>query len=367
MDKREPKSLDAPSPRIPSLDGLRALSIFLVLLDHFAYSDGFPIRHSVLTDEYAHYGVRIFFVISGFLITSLLVREREKTGTIDLKQFYIRRAYRILPVAYVYMIVVAIVFRESITAKHLAIVFSYLSSYDLHLPWVLSHLWSLSIEEQFYLVWPIIMVPGIMTSRRFAFAAVAIAPLFRIVMKTSAEPLASVYFFPAVIDSLAAGCLLALYQPELRKYRSFFAWRGFPVIWAFTLAIPVLRHYGDVFLFWPLPHIIHVSALTVFNLGIVLCVQNAIVVRPRVLNHPIAVWVGTLSYSLYLWQMPFTNPDVRSWATTFPQNLGFAFLAALLSFHAIEQPVLRLRERRASRADCLAPPSRYWWQKRWAE
>src|SRR4051812_33176028 len=140
--------------RIPSLDGLRALSISLVLLAHFSYSAGFPIHHSPVLDLYAHYGVRIFLVISGFLITSLLLREKERTGTIDLKQFYLRRAYRLLPAAYLYLVVITILFHESLTFKYLVAAYMYLTSYALHSPWVLMHLWSLSVEEQFYLLWP---------------------------------------------------------------------------------------------------------------------------------------------------------------------------------------------------------------------
>jgi peptidoglycan/LPS O-acetylase OafA/YrhL len=104
-----------------------------------------------------------------------------------------------------------------------------------------------------------------------------------------------------------------------------------------------------------LPQIIHVSALTLFNIGIVLCIQNAITVRSRVLNNPMLVWIGSLSYSLYLWQMLFANPDVQSWATTFPQNFVLTLLAAVVSFYAIERPVLRLRERRAKKT---RPPVR---------
>src|SRR5689334_6967858 len=120
----------------------------MVVIGHFAYTPGFPVHRSVLTDEYAHYGVRIFFVISGFLITSLLIRKREKTGSISLKEFYARRAYRILPVAYVYMVIVALVFDGSFTDNQIAVVLTYLSSYATHLPWAFRHLWSLSIEEQ---------------------------------------------------------------------------------------------------------------------------------------------------------------------------------------------------------------------------
>ena len=101
--------------------------------------------------------------------------------------------------------------------------------------------------------------------------------------------------------------------------------------------------------FWHVAGLVQVSAISVFNLGAILCIQNAITVRPRLLNTPILVWIGNLSYSLYLWNMPFSNPAVRSWATTFPQNVILTFIAATISFYAVEQPVRRLRERRPKR------------------
>jgi peptidoglycan/LPS O-acetylase OafA/YrhL len=343
-----------PSPRIPSLDGLRALSISLVLVGHFAFAAGFPIHRSWWTDEYAHYGVLIFFIISGYLITTLLIREREKTGTINLKQFYIRRAYRILPAAYFYLVMVTVVFYASLPFKYLVTAYTYLTSYAVHSPWVLLHLWSLSVEEQFYLVWPIALGLGVFVVPRFAFGAIAVAPLVRFVLMKIGPPLGSSLvidsFFPCVIDSLAAGCLLALYQTQFGKHRSFFAWRGFPLIWAFTMSIPVLQHYHYVLNFWHVAGLVQVSAISVFNLGIVLCIQNAITVRPRLLNTPILVWIGNLSYSLYLWNMPFANPNVRSWATTFPQNVILTLLVATISFYAVEQPIRKLRERRAKPA-----------------
>jgi peptidoglycan/LPS O-acetylase OafA/YrhL len=334
-----------PSSRIPSLDGLRALSILFVCVCHFALSPGFPIHQGWWTSLYGHCGVRIFFVISGFLITTLLMQERERTGTISLKQFFLRRAYRIVPAAYVYLAVVAVIFHRSLADKDLVVAATYLSSY-WNLPWVLGHLWSLSVEEQFYLVWPLAMAHHARSARHFAFAAVAIAPVFRYGITKIGLFYGSMQFFPSVADSLAAGCLLALYQPQLEKHRSFFAWRGFPLIWAVTLSIPVLLHYSNLLKFWPLPQVVQVSAMTVFTLGVVLCIQNAITARPSVLNTPILVWIGCLSYSLYLWQMPFTNPAAPSWATTFPQNVILTLLAATISFYAVEQPIRKLGKRK---------------------
>src|SRR5580700_4899819 len=92
--------LDTPS-RIPSLDGLRAISIFCVLLAHLSGTRHF-LRCEVF-ELYGNFGVRMFFVISGYLITTLLLKEQQRTGTISLREFYARRSYRILPAAYAYM------------------------------------------------------------------------------------------------------------------------------------------------------------------------------------------------------------------------------------------------------------------------
>jgi peptidoglycan/LPS O-acetylase OafA/YrhL len=196
--------------RIPSLDGLRALSILLVLVGHLAYSTGAPIRESWLTAAYAHHGVRIFFIISGFLITTLLLREREKAGSVDLKQFYIRRAYRILPVAYIYLFAVTIVFYNSLQKGELVLAYTYLSSYGHNLPWVLSHLWSLSVEEQFYFVWPALVALGSTLPRRLVWTAIVISPLCRFVLDKNGLYQGAMFFFPSISDSLASGCLLAL-------------------------------------------------------------------------------------------------------------------------------------------------------------
>jgi peptidoglycan/LPS O-acetylase OafA/YrhL len=349
------KALDTSThSRIPSLDGLRALSIALVLVAHFSYSNGSPIRHSALMDVYAHYGVRIFLVLSGYLITTLLRREQEQTGTINLRRFYVRRVYRLMPAAYLYLIVVTVVFRQSLPHKYLVAAYLYLTSYALHSPWVLMHLWSLSVEEQFYLLWPAALAVGLIGARCFGFGAVAIAPVVRFAL-SGVWFLGTLWSFPAVADSLAAGCLLALYQSEFDKRRSFFTWRGFPLIWALTLSIPILHQYHYLIKLWHISGLVSISAITMFNLGIVLCIQNAITVRPRLLNTPMLVWIGNLSYSLYLWNMPFTNPDVRSWATTFPQNLILTLLVATASFYAVEQPIRNMRERRSNQAKKRVP------------
>ena len=130
------------SRRIPSLDGLRAISILAVLFGHVAYACHFQ---NWITGTYSHYGVRVFFVISGFLITTLLLEEESRFGSISLSRFYLRRTFRIFPVAYLYLL--AMTPFVAMAAWKWVVVWFYGSTYVQDLPWNLSHLWSLSVER----------------------------------------------------------------------------------------------------------------------------------------------------------------------------------------------------------------------------
>ena len=334
--KGQPSEI-VPASRIPSLDGLRALSISLVLLGHLAGTRHFPIQSPNLMARYADVGVRIFFLISGFLITTLLLREQEATATVRLKEFYVRRAYRILPAAYFYMVVVSVVFHAALSPKDLVLAFTYLTCYSLYRPWILGHLWSLSVEEQFYMLWPLTVREGAVAARRVAIGVIVCSPLLRFVLSVTGHGLGNESYFPLVADAIATGCVLALLQSVLGRYRSFFLWVGFPVIWALTLALPIL--------FWSHGRRYSVLGLPLLHTGLALCIQNAMVARYRLLNARPVVWIGALSYSLYLWQEPFLNRYSTAWYTGFPENISLAALAAALSYYLIERPALRWRDK----------------------
>jgi peptidoglycan/LPS O-acetylase OafA/YrhL len=320
----------------------------MVLLGHLAGTRHFPLRSFYLISQYADAAVRGFFIISGFLITSLLLREQEQTATIRLKEFYFRRAYRIFPAAYFYMIVVSVVFHATLSARDIAIAFSYLTSYSLYRRWILGHLWSLSVEEQFYFLWPFVMKKGAATARRVAMGVVLLCPAVRLLLEVTGHAHGSGSYFPLVADAIATGCLLILLQGVLKSYDAFFRSRWFPLIWILTFLIPVLfRGHGRAYSLVGLP---------LLHIGLALCMQNAIVARYRILNASFAVWIGTLSYSLYLWQQPFLDRSSPAWYTAFPVNIALAFLAAILSYYAIERPALRYRDR--GRKESL-PPNPY--------
>jgi peptidoglycan/LPS O-acetylase OafA/YrhL len=320
--------------RIPSLDGLRALAIIFVIIFHARETNGFPpwLR---LSSSYGTFGVRIFFIISGYLITLLLLREKEKTGTISLWDFYVRRSYRILPAAYVYILVIAIFGRDLANWKDFLVSILYVENYYSHAP-VFWHLWSLSIEEQFYLVWPPLLLFFFRKRIPIVIFALALAPAFRgFAYVIDQKHMLS--WFPAVEDALATGCLIALLGPKLDPLRRWIDRLILPIA-ALTLAFPGL----------PYPHGVQpLVSLTLTNIGIALCVDHCIRHPYRLLNNAPIEWLGRLSYSLYLWQEPFLFlQHIHTWWTRFPVNILLAMICACLSHYVVEKPFLALRDRR---------------------
>ena len=157
--------------RIVSLDGLRAFSILLVCVGHIAGTVGAP---DILLPFHnlGNFGVKIFFVISGFLITYLLLCEHEKTGHINLKQFYIRRTCRLFPAFYVFILCMALAHYIGwieLWPGDLIHAATYTMNYHHERSWWLNHAWSLAVEEQFYLLWPFILLcVGRINARNFA-------------------------------------------------------------------------------------------------------------------------------------------------------------------------------------------------------
>jgi peptidoglycan/LPS O-acetylase OafA/YrhL len=338
--------------RLPSLDGLRALSIALVLLSHLLGTPHFPMGKRALgaAGDIGYLGVRVFFVISGFLITALLLSEHERTRTISLKDFYIRRFYRILPAFAVF--VIAMLIAEAVGAIHLGPrdvlhALTYTTNYHYERAWQLGHIWSLSIEEQFYLLWPALLL--MFHPRRaapMAIAMIALAPLCRIAAWLWAPYRDDVIMeaYPCVMDSIAAGCLLVAARPWLDRQSWYTKFLGSPWFWLVPLAVLAAELPSSV-------QTEYVTDITVMNLGLALCVDRFVrfpdTWSGRLLNWRPLVWIGTLSYSLYLWQEPFLDRrDPSDW-TVWPLNLGLALCFAVASFYLVEKPFLALRDRRA--------------------
>jgi peptidoglycan/LPS O-acetylase OafA/YrhL len=338
------------SGRVPSLDGLRGVSILLVLLGHTALSDHAP-RVLGPFSHAGNVGVRFFFIISGFLITTLLMKEWRKTGTISLRGFYLRRVLRIFPAVYTLIAVIAALGALGVIVLKPGEVFyaaTFTMNYHDFRAFWLGQLWSLSVEEQFYLVWPsLLLLAGTRKAFRSAWIVVLVSPLLRFCMWHfwHASETAMTKHFESVADSLGIGCLLAAYFNQLGlpgRYQRFQS----HTITFLSIGIGAIALGNGLFLFNP--GAFYVWGQSLANVGTVMCIDWAIrhPEHPlgRLLNWTPLVWVGVLSYSLYLWQNPFLLGGLDKVWTSFPYNLGFAFAAALLSYYLIERPFLQLKD-----------------------
>jgi peptidoglycan/LPS O-acetylase OafA/YrhL len=247
-------------------------------------------------------------------------------------------------VSFAYLAVVTALYHNQFSWRDITLAWTFQASIGLafsdNFPWSLSHLWSLSVEEWYYAVWPLLLATSLYSARYAAWAAVIIAPFFRFVMNKQGLDSAALFAPPSVMDSIATGCLLALY------YRPLTYWvtrhrRWLWVVWPMAFLTPVLIVIGDnTHIFWPIPQALGHTSWTLFNVCTAVGIIWAIVAKPRILNHPVAVWVGVLSFGLYLWHMPIMAPEL---SIKFPFNLLFAFAIATISYHLIEQPLLELR------------------------
>lgn len=316
----------------PSLDGLRGIAILLVLGQHaqfpgFAWASG-------------EAGVTLFFVLSGFLITTLLLEEREQTGRISLLAFYWRRAVRLLPAFGVMLGVLSVLMvaagnADQIVTQFGPAVFYYANWAEM---WqslgISAHTWSLSIEEQFYIVWPLLLGMLVIAERPKLWLMAAIGGVF------IARPIVALVFgqFVArhstftVADALLLGCLLAFVFRER-------AWS--PPWWlvmvaAWTMALCVFVAPTGV---W------EQFDLTVVGLAsMVLVAAGATSMR---LDWRPLVALGAISYGVYLWHWPI----MYAFYDELP-NLALAtglasvsILVAAASYRYIERPLLRAARR----------------------
>ena len=335
--------------RIASLDGIRAISIGLVLFGHLAGTRNFPVPYGVARFfDFGELGVRVFFVISGFLITGLLLGELQSRGRIDPLRFYFRRTFRIFPPYYAFLAVLgALAAAQLVTlaAGDLLHALTYTSNYHPGRSWNVGHTWSLGVEEQFYLLWPALLILlGRRAGLALAGAFVVAAPALRLAAWAFVPSLREGmgHRFEMAADSIALGCLLAGFDVALRErhlYRRMLQARLFFVV---PLAVVTISALHDR------PRVINVLS-TAMNVGIALCIHRAVLYPRdavgRARNSRPFVLVGVMSYSIYLWQQIFLNRASSSPWCAFPLNLVLVFAAAAVSYYVIERPALRSRQR----------------------
>jgi peptidoglycan/LPS O-acetylase OafA/YrhL len=327
--------------RIPSLDGLRAISIFLVLLGHLVGTRGFLERNRDFdVARLADLGVRVFFVISGYLITTLLLKEWHRSGTISLRDFYIRRAWRIFPAFYAFLIVASLVW--ALDTYDVLRAATYTSNYHDARPWTLGHLWSLAVEEQFYFLWPaVIALAGPRKALIVAIAVIFVGPLIRLMpWVLSGISFGKGHGFEVYADTLAAGCVLAGSQDWLAantRYKQWLRsnWLAFGLVVTAVISSAVVAERPRIAAF----------TVSFANIAIALLIHKVILNPPRWLSYYPLVFAGMLSYSLYLWQQPFLDRANPAFYAAWPLNFLLALACACLSFFVVEKPALAYRDR----------------------
>jgi len=351
---------------IPELDGLRGAAILGVMIFHSGasfFKGGFI-------------GVDIFFVLSGFLITTLLIQEFDASGSVSLKNFYMRRVLRLGPALVAFLIVFCLVSFAVLSQENaqrnyvdaiisLAYLTNWARAFSIHPPDFLGHTWSLSIEEQFYIVWPIILLTMLRVSKKrhhVVVVAVAIALLswiFRVYLSMNAAPPERLYNgLDTRADTLMVGCTLGillssgLVSEKAKKILQKLLVVIAPFSVAFLLAFSMFSDSSDPqrYYYWGF---IVVALLTAALILDVLMNSQSIVKKFLAMRW--LVWVGSISYGLYLWHYPiYRTMSALGFHDLDIITIGslVTFIVAALSYYLMERPLLKLKKRFA-RASAL--------------
>jgi peptidoglycan/LPS O-acetylase OafA/YrhL len=359
-----------PLQHVRALDGVRGVAILLVILFHYGYLGCGWI------------GVQLFFVLSGYLITSILLKDRNASLGNYLKRFYWRRSLRIFPLYYLYLLVILVAYLVLKVPPAFADQWPYLFTYTYNVRHILPnydgsplliHLWSLSVEEQFYLIWPLLVF--VFAARRFKGLLIGIfvaVPLLRLLISLYLAHLGQPPLYigtvlytitPFQIDAFATGALVATIKfPRIRNPRMLFA-----ATVAIALAGGLISQYtspvmpSDRVNSFGFPiHLLH-NYQYVWGYTLLNCVSGLLVLLVIQGSAPLPflkssflTFVGRISYGIYVyhyavlatWQRIFPSSDrsLRSLILFFPYllvTLGISYL----SFHFFEMKFLRLKDR----------------------
>ncbi|RXH57847.1 acyltransferase family protein [Granulicella sibirica] len=344
ISRRTPHS----SGYLPTLDGWRALSILAVILFHDSLHTFGPLSTRWFY-EYGSYGVDVFFAISGFLICSRLLDEERVTGSIDLRRFYARRALRILPPAVAYLLVLAVLSRKldlrvgsGEWLESLLFARNYGHLFVHRVGWYTGQFWSLALEEQFYFIFPAILVFAALRNRIQVLTALILGVFIHRALILRSHTWNHVRFHTDVrVDAILVAALFAVLAADPLQRMVISRWlRFWPLLVVAVVCIIPLGQGKN----W------QITLLTLLTPCVVLgSTLNSEGVFGRFLEWAPLRYLGRISYSLYLWQQLFFThhfePDCPTSRGSFGRRILLMAICAIGSYYLIEKPFARFSRR----------------------
>lgn len=341
---------------IKGFDTLRALSIILVILTHLGLYTWLPedtfVKQNVWRLISGATGVQIFFTLSGFLITNILFNEVHKHDNINLRIFYIRRFLRLLPpLVILYSVLFFLMKTGEIKYAPEALLYSIFYLYNFvpmkHYTGELGHTWSLALEEQYYLIWPVILnfikSKKVLYALTFIILGLCLYALLHLypTLSFGANYKTSRWFIPAIAPVMI-GSLFAILNHETEnalivRYRQHLL----------TLAIGITLFCFPLYSSRALlkySFMIQPFGVSIFLVWIK---YNQDSILTRMLDNSLLAYIGKISYGLYVYQGLFlrTGPSGQLWIQQYPQNIILTISTAILSYHLLEKPILSFKKR----------------------
>jgi len=324
----------------PALDGLRGAAVLVVILAHVMPN----------LPTYGGLGVNIFFVLSGYLITRLLVAEMEKTGTINLGRFYLHRALRLLPPFWTMLLIflpfILVGHHRTSQLQSWSMAATYLMNFNVAFWWTsdyaFTHTWSLAVQEQFYLLWPLVLLLGARQRPKLTLALLLVfTTVWQLYLCFHGASRDRIYFGPDTnSDAILVGCLLGFSNiPAIWVRRLAASWPAWLLVLAsaiiFCEKLPAVPQYIA-------------QAPLVSMLGALLIVTAPVSSLGILFSAEPLRFLGKISYGLYLWHFPLivfmtAKWHLTGWQLLFPVACSFAL--AITSYFTVEAAARRSKIR----------------------
>ena len=331
-----------PKARLDALDGWRAVAVLLVIVHHLtgysALKSKVPAGIGFL-ERYGFLGVYIFFVISGYVICSVLRQEYENNGRISLGAFYIRRCFRILPPLWLFLLVIVVLnYSGAIRTppKDTLRAATFVSNVMPIGSWNVYHTWSLAFEEQFYIVFPIMLV--IFSPKMIWLFLSTVLSCPCVITACYLLKNGGIAWYAVHFQFMLTGAAFALYSGELKRYLG--------KISAVSVYLGILA----VFVIYGLPASAGSTILRLFVgcplIGVVLFYTSHFnCAAKRALSRPFVRFVGRVSYGVYLWQQLATGYYEGTSVLLYSATLCLMAIVCVVSFRYLETPMIRLGSR----------------------